>query len=66
MGRIVNGRKFTRVELSERTAWALVPVDTGKGGNGGSTFPPLPPASAPPSVQPATDTEEDADADLTW
>lgn len=42
MGRIVNGRKFVRVELSERTGWALVPVEAAKGENRNPTFPPSP------------------------
>lgn len=52
-GRIVNGRKFERVDASERTAWALIPA-------GPATA--LPPS--PPSAPPVPSAEAERELDL--
>lgn len=52
LGRVVNGRKFERVETPERTAWALVPA--------GSGSPPSPPSSPPAATPPAEERSESA------
>lgn len=61
-GRIVDRRKFQRVELSERTGWALVAAGTP---HHAATLPPSPP-SAPVVEELSASDELDSSFDLTF